>query len=285
MFTHLSSLWDIVPRSDDQNQWGLALWLETRHRIQNQERMSSEQINRQPAPETQGRPEPEPETEVEVEPEVAAFEALSIGSLASFASSMESGNGPSTSRNRAAKPGQPLTGCVVRIKRELMDFRKHPPPNCSADMYLDDLFRWTAGVDGPAGSVYEGGHFRLDIRFSTAYPFRPPRIRFITRIYHCNVDSRGVICLDVLGERWSPVMNVAKVLLSIYVLMSECNPEDPLVMCIADQYKTNRKEHDRIARHWTKLFAMPKSQDKVKENEQSQDQNQEPKPMPSQSEN
>ncbi|KAH8347616.1 hypothetical protein KR067_002767, partial [Drosophila pandora] len=173
----------------------------------------------------------------------------------------------------------PLNGCVVRVKRELQEIRKHPPPNCSADMLRDDLFRWTAGVNGPNGTVYEGGHFRLDIRFPAAYPFRPPRIRFTTRIYHCNVDSRGAICLDVLGERWSPVMNVAKVLLSIYVLMGECNPDDPLVMCIADQYKTNRKEHDKIARHWTKRFAMPKDSKDTKQDidptethEQQQDQ-------------
>ncbi|XP_016981624.1 ubiquitin-conjugating enzyme E2 4 [Drosophila rhopaloa] len=255
--------------------------------------MSSEQSNPQPETETEREAEAEGSHELaaEVEPEVTALEALSIASLASS----EEEGAPSTSQCRAAVPTAPLTGCVVRIKRELQDVRKHPPPNCSAEMYHDDLFRWTAGVNGPAGSVYEGGHFRLDIRFPTAYPFRPPRIRFTTRIYHCNVDSRGAICLDVLGERWSPVMNVAKVLLSIYVLMSECNPDDPLVMCIADQYKTNRKEHDKIARHWTKLFAMTKSEDKDKEKvqeqgqeqsmEQSQDQNQEPSPVPSQPEN
>ncbi|KAH8336253.1 hypothetical protein KR074_005227, partial [Drosophila pseudoananassae] len=151
----------------------------------------------------------------------------------------------------------PLHGCAVRIKRELQEIRKQPPPNCSADMLRDDLLHWTAGINGPTGTVYEGGHFRLDIRFPPTYPFRPPRFRFTTRIYHCNVDSRGAICLDVLGERWSPVMNVAKVLLSIYVLMSECNPEDPLVMCIADQYKNNRNEHDKMARNWTQRFAMP----------------------------
>ncbi|XP_043660109.1 ubiquitin-conjugating enzyme E2 4 [Drosophila teissieri] len=240
--------------------------------------MSSDQVNSQPETEAQAEAAVEAvaETEVDGEPEVL--------SLASVASSVEETQAPSTSHSHrpAGKSSEaPLTGCVVRIKRELQDIRKHPPPNCSADLHHGDLLRWTAGVNGPAGSVYEGGHFRLDIRFPASYPFRPPRIRFTTRIYHCNVDSRGAICLDVLGERWSPVMNVAKVLLSIYVLMSECNPDDPLVMCIADQYKTNRREHDKIARHWTKLFAMTKVQDKKGEKDADQ-QNQEPNPMPSQ---
>jgi len=71
--------------------------------------------------------------------------------------------------------------------------------------------------------------------------------------------------------------------------MSECNPDDPLVMCIADQYKTNRKEHDKIARHWTKLFAMTKAQIKEGEENQDQDQsqveNQKQDPVASQSKN
>ncbi|EDX01460.1 ubiquitin-conjugating enzyme E2 4 [Drosophila yakuba] len=245
--------------------------------------MSSDQLNSQPETEaqTEAAVEAAAETEVDGESEVR--------SLASVASSVEETQAPSTSHSHSHSPAgksteAPLTGCVVRIKRELQDIRKHPPPNCTADLHHGDLLRWTAGVNGPAGSVYEGGHFRLDIRFPASYPFRPPRIRFTTRIYHCNVDSRGAICLDVLGERWSPVMNVAKVLLSIYVLMSECNPDDPLVMCIADQYKTNRREHDKIARNWTKLFAMTKVQDKKgeKDADQRNEQHQEQKPMPSQ---
>ncbi|XP_030245597.1 ubiquitin-conjugating enzyme E2 E1 [Drosophila navojoa] len=165
----------------------------------------------------------------------------------------------------------------MRIKRELNEIMQNPPPNCSAEMYKDDLFHWKAAIVGPSGTAYEGGTFKLDIRFPGAYPFRPPQIRFITRIYHCNVDSRGVICLDVLNERWSPVMNIAKVLLSIWVLIGECNPNDPLVMGIADQYKCNRKEHDKVARYWTKRFAMPKTKSSSKfEQEQMQSNAQQP---------
>lgn len=164
----------------------------------------------------------------------------------------------SHSRVGSATPMTQLNGPVMRIKRELNEIMQNPPPNCSAEMYKEDLFHWKAIIMGPSGTAYEGGIFKLDIRFPGAYPFRPPQIRFITRIYHCNVDSRGVICLDVLNERWSPVMNIAKVLLSIWVLIGECNPNDPLVMGIADQYKCNRKEHDKVARYWTKRFAMPK---------------------------
>ncbi|KAH8357950.1 hypothetical protein KR200_004358, partial [Drosophila serrata] len=148
--------------------------------------------------------------------------------------------------------------CTVRrLKHELADISVNPPPYCCVSIKAETLFQWNAIVNGPIGTVYEGGHFCLDLRFTPSYPFKPPQVRFLTRIYHCNVDRCGTICLDVLGERWSPIITVSKILFSIYLLMAECNPNDPLDSYIADMYKTNRMEHDRIARYWTKRFAIP----------------------------
>ncbi|MFT7811410.1 ubiquitin-conjugating enzyme E2 E1-like isoform X4 [Arapaima gigas] len=119
----------------------------------------------------------------------------------------------------------------------------------------DNIYEWRSTILGPPGSVYEGGVFFLDIAFTPDYPFKPPKVTFRTRIYHCNINSQGVICLDILKDNWSPALTISKVLLSICSLLTDCNPADPLVGSIATQYTTNRAEHDRIAKQWTKRYA------------------------------
>lgn len=99
-----------------------------------------------------------------------------------------------------------------RLKRELDEI--------TADVSLglfstgpvgDDLFHWTATLMGPSDSPYEGGVFFLDIQLPPDYPFKPPKCRFVTPIYHCAISSTGGICLEYLKDTWSPALTISKV--------------------------------------------------------------------------
>merc|ERR1719498_2078576 len=109
---------------------------------------------------------------------------------------------------------------------------------------------------GPSKSPYQGGVFFLQINFPSDYPFKPPKVKFLTKIYHPNINKAGGICLDILKDQWSPALTISKVLLSICSLLTDPNPDDPLVSDIAKQFKIDRKKHDETAKIWTQKYAM-----------------------------
>ena len=143
-----------------------------------------------------------------------------------------------------------------RINKELLDLKNTPPDNCSAGPTGDDLFNWSATIIGPENSPFQGGIFNLSIYFPTDYPFKPPKVFFDTKIYHPNINKSGGICLDILKESWSPALTVSKLLLSICSLLTDPNPDDPLEIEIANEYKKNREKYNETAIRWTQQYAM-----------------------------
>lgn len=144
---------------------------------------------------------------------------------------------------------------LKRITKELQDLGKDPPALCSAGPVGDDMFHWQATIMGPSDSAYQSGVFFLTIHFPTDYPFKPPKVNFTTKIYHPNINNNGSICLDILRSQWSPALTISKVLLSICSLLTDPNPDDPLVPDIARLYKTDKKKYIELARDWTKKYA------------------------------
>ena len=119
-----------------------------------------------------------------------------------------------------------------------------------------NLLHWSAILKGPEDTPYQGAKFNLDIKLPSDYPFSPPIVTFITKVYHPNIDSQGVICLDILKDRWLASFTISHVLYSISSLLMDPNPDDPMVASIALQYRTDLELYKITAREWANMYAM-----------------------------
>jgi ubiquitin-conjugating enzyme E2 D/E len=148
------------------------------------------------------------------------------------------------------------TMSLRRLKSELAELQKDPPANCTAGPVSEnDISTWEAMIFGPVDSPFQGGMFSLSIRFPSDYPFKPPIVTFKTKIYHPNINASGGICLDILKSQWSPALTISKVLLSILSLLTDANPDDPLMPEIARIYRNDREAYNATAREWTQQYA------------------------------
>ncbi|KAK9999809.1 hypothetical protein SO802_019412 [Lithocarpus litseifolius] len=153
-------------------------------------------------------------------------------------------------------PTTSVSASGKRIQREMSELNMDPPPDCSAGPKGDNLYHWVATIIGPQGTPYEGGIYFLDITFPSDYPFKPPKVVFKTRIYHCNVDTAGNLIIDILNDSWSPALTITKVLLAIRSIFTNPDPSDkPLIPGIARLYLADREKHDELAAEWTRRFA------------------------------
>ncbi|WFD39071.1 E2 ubiquitin-conjugating enzyme [Malassezia japonica] len=143
-----------------------------------------------------------------------------------------------------------------RIIKETERLVADPAPGIQATPHEDNLRYFDVVISGPSQSPFDGGSFKLELFLPEDYPMAPPKVRFLTKIYHPNIDKLGRICLDILKDKWSPALQIRTVLLSIQALLSAPNPDDPLANDVAEHYKTNEKGAIETSRQWTQMYAV-----------------------------
>ena len=154
-----------------------------------------------------------------------------------------------------------LSGIALkRVQKELKMLYEEAPAGISAWAREDNSSELEAVVQGVDGTPYAGGHFRLQLSIPLRYPFEPPKVQFVTPIYHPNIDSAGRICLDTLNlppkGAWKPSLNISTVLSSLQLLMSEPNADDGLMVDITHQYIHDHARFERTAVEHTRRHAM-----------------------------
>ncbi|KAH0476425.1 MAG: hypothetical protein KVP17_001329 [Porospora cf. gigantea B] len=142
-----------------------------------------------------------------------------------------------------------------RIVKETESLLKDPPPYIAAVPAADNPRYFTIDMLGPEGTPYERGNYKLELFLPEHYPMESPKIRFLTRIYHPNIDKLGRICLDILKDKWSPALQIRTVLLSVQALLSSPEPDDPLDQAVAKHFKSNKAGAEAKAREWNMTYA------------------------------
>ncbi|KAK9455340.1 ubiquitin-conjugating enzyme/RWD-like protein [Dipodascopsis uninucleata] len=134
-----------------------------------------------------------------------------------------------------------------RLQNELMQLMMSSIPGISAFPVSDsNLCQWTGTISGPEGTYYEGLTYKISMTFPPNYPYRAPIIRFVSPMWHPNVDMSGGICLDILKDKWSAIYNVQTILLSLQSLLGEPNNASPLNAQAAELWDSNPTEYKRL---------------------------------------
>lgn len=144
-----------------------------------------------------------------------------------------------------------------RIAVNYDELLKNPAPFCYATPKNPEknLIHWLGHIHGPDGTPFAGGRFDIELDFPSDYPFKPPQIKFLTRIYHPNISGNGEICLDILHSQWSPALSIRSLLISLCSLLADPNGDHGLNADALKTYRSDPKKYEQIARDWTKKYA------------------------------
>ena len=134
--------------------------------------------------------------------------------------------------------------------------------NCFGIDYWDpdalepDVFHWQITLIPPIGTDYEGGFYKIEARFFEDYPTTAPQLKFVTRIFHCNVEeSTGHICVNSIKGAWRSSLTMEDVLNHIMVLLYKQNPGDSFNSSAENLYTSDKSKFLEKIKEYTKIYA------------------------------
>ena len=150
-----------------------------------------------------------------------------------------------------------------RLLKEYDELTNDPDiNNCFGIDYWDpdapnpDIFHWQITLIPPIGTDYEGGFYKIECRFFEDYPESAPQLKFVTRIFHCNVEeSSGHICVNTIKGSWKSTYTMEDVLNHVMILLYKQNPNDSFNSNAESLYTTDKKKFFDKVKEYTKNYA------------------------------
>eukprot|EP01103_Thecamoeba_quadrilineata_P007707 TRINITY_DN17550_c0_g1_i1.p1 TRINITY_DN17550_c0_g1~~TRINITY_DN17550_c0_g1_i1.p1 ORF type:complete len:167 (+),score=31.19 TRINITY_DN17550_c0_g1_i1:24-524(+) len=148
---------------------------------------------------------------------------------------------------------------ALLLAKQLKDLRKNPVEGFSAGLVDDDnIFEWEIVIMGPTDTLFDGGIFKARLSFPHEYPNLPPKMKFVSEIWHPNVFKTGEVCISILhppgddkygyekaSERWNPIHTVETILISVISMLSDPNDESPANLDAAKEWREDRPTFKR----------------------------------------
>ncbi|KAK9504977.1 hypothetical protein O3M35_009139 [Rhynocoris fuscipes] len=133
------------------------------------------------------------------------------------------------------------SSALKALALEYKSLQEEPIEGFQVKLVNDEcLFEWEVAIFGPPDTLYEGGYFKARMKFPADYPYSPPTIKFLSKVWHPNVYQSGDLCISILHppiddpqsgempcERWNPTQTVRTILLSVISLLNEPNTFSP----------------------------------------------------------
>ncbi|TFK29087.1 ubiquitin-conjugating enzyme [Coprinopsis marcescibilis] len=160
---------------------------------------------------------------------------------------------------------------TLLLRRQLTELTKRPVEGFSAGLVDENnLYEWEIMIIGPPDTMYEGGFFKARLSFPQEYPLLPPKMKFITPMWHPNIYADGTVCISILhapgedqygyedaGERWVPVHSVESILISVISLLSSDKPnlDSPANVDAAKEIRTDFESYKKKVRRLVRRSA------------------------------
>ena len=141
-----------------------------------------------------------------------------------------------------------------RLMKELSDFAKAGVQGVKVEARGGNMQLWDVIIDGPAGTPYEGGHFKAELTFPPDYPMKPPTMKFCTKIYHPNIQEDGHACIQSLNK-WAPSVMMKRVLEDLIHILANPDGTQAVNENVGVQFMQDRAAFEQQARQYTREYA------------------------------
>ncbi|XP_018362210.1 PREDICTED: ubiquitin-conjugating enzyme E2 S [Trachymyrmex cornetzi] len=144
---------------------------------------------------------------------------------------------------------------IRRVAKEMAELAAQTPEGIRVILNEADVTDIQAVIEGPAGTPYASGFFRVKLVLGKDFPQGPPKAYFLTKIFHPNVAKNGEICVNTLKKDWKPDLGIQHILLTVKCLLIVPNPESALNEEAGKLLLESHDEYSERAKMMTEIHA------------------------------